>query len=181
MSTGGTCFLQMPDHCFHESGRFKRRFNGVTSLRDSVGYGFYFWSYELSKRVLISEKVEGEKPEWMTILLCGGIAGVVTWASVFPLDVIKTRVQTQGIAHPPAGIPSGEQSGLLPSRESGRLGTIQIARQAYREEGLSVFFRGLGVCSFRAFFVNAVQWAVYEWMMHILLPTKVGQTPSKHD
>ncbi|OBW65608.1 MAG: putative ABC transporter [Aureobasidium pullulans] len=154
---------------------------GVTSLRDSVGYGFYFWSYELSKRVLISEKAEGEKPEWMTILLCGGIAGVVTWASVFPLDVIKTRVQTQGIAHPPAGIPSGEQSELLPSRESGRLGTIQIARQAYREEGLSVFFRGLGVCSFRAFFVNAVQWAVYEWMMHILLPTKVGQTPSKHD
>ncbi|THZ61232.1 hypothetical protein D6C86_04490 [Aureobasidium pullulans] len=171
---------------------------GVTSLRDSVGYGFYFWSYELSKRVLISEKTEGEKPEWMTILLCGGIAGVVTWASVFPLgmsqsllysppadqvtvDVIKTRVQTQGIAHPPAGIPSGEQSILLPSRESGRLGTIQIARQAYREEGLSVFFRGLGVCSFRAFFVNAVQWAVYEWMMHILLPTKVGQTPSKHD
>ncbi|THW44151.1 hypothetical protein D6D25_04513, partial [Aureobasidium pullulans] len=138
---------------------------GVTSLRDSVGYGFYFWSYELSKRVLISEKAEGEKPEWMTILLCGGIAGVVTWASVFPLDVIKTRVQTQGIAHPPAGIPSGEQSILLPSRESGRLGTIQIARQAYREEGLSVFFRGLGVCSFRAFFVNAVQWAVYEWMM----------------
>ncbi|CAD0042902.1 unnamed protein product [Aureobasidium pullulans] len=140
-----------------------------------------FWSYELSKRVLISEKAEGEKPEWMTILLCGGIAGVVTWASVFPLDVIKTRVQTQGIAHPPAAILSGEQSGLLPSRESGRLGTIQIARQAYREEGLSVFFRGLGVCSFRAFFVNAVQWAVYEWMMHILLPTKVGQTPSKHD
>ncbi|CAD0018687.1 unnamed protein product [Aureobasidium pullulans] len=140
-----------------------------------------FWSYELSKRALISEKTEGEKPEWMTILLCGGIAGVVTWASVFPLDVIKTRVQTQGIAHPPAGIPLGEQSELLPSRESGRLGTIQIARQAYREEGLSVFFRGLGVCSFRAFFVNAVQWAVYEWMMHMLLPTKVGQTPSKHD
>ncbi|THX22510.1 hypothetical protein D6D12_09115 [Aureobasidium pullulans] len=154
---------------------------GVTSLRDSVGYGFYFWSYELSKRALISEKTEGEKPEWMTILLCGGIAGVVTWASVFPLDVIKTRVQTQGIAHPPAGIPLGEQSELLPSRESGRLGTIQIARQAYREEGLSVFFRGLGVCSFRAFFVNAVQWAVYEWMMHMLLPTKIGQTPSKHD
>jgi solute carrier family 25 carnitine/acylcarnitine transporter 20/29 len=36
---------------------------------------------------LISEKAEGEKPEWMTILLCGGIAGVVTWASVFPLGM----------------------------------------------------------------------------------------------
>jgi hypothetical protein len=44
-----------------------------------------FWSYELSKRVLISDRTGAEKPEWMTILLCGGIAGVVTWASVFPL------------------------------------------------------------------------------------------------
>jgi hypothetical protein len=97
------------------------------------------------------------------------------------LDVIKTRVQTQGISRSPAGALSGEESGLLPSRDSGRLGTIQIARQAYREEGLFVFFRGLGVCSLRAFFVNAVQWAVYEWMMHILLPPKAGSTPNKHD
>ncbi|KAG9679310.1 hypothetical protein KCU99_g1332, partial [Aureobasidium melanogenum] len=154
---------------------------GVTSVRDSVGYGFYFWSYELSKRLLISENTDAEKPEWMTILLCGGIAGVVTWASVFPLDVIKTRVQTQGISRPPTGMISGEQSELLPPRDSGRLGTIQVARQAYREEGLSVFFRGLGVCSFRAFFVNAVQWAVYEWMMHILLPSKAGPNSNKHD
>ncbi|KAI4726100.1 hypothetical protein E4T49_06156 [Aureobasidium sp. EXF-10728] len=67
---------------------------GVTSLRDSVGYGFYFWSYELSKRVLISEKTDAEKPEWMTILLCGGIAGVVTWASVFPLGMMAACLGT---------------------------------------------------------------------------------------
>ena len=29
------------------------------------------------------------------VLLAGGIAGVVCWASVFPLDMIKTSVQTQ--------------------------------------------------------------------------------------
>lgn len=33
----------------------------------------------------MSSERDAEKPEWMTILLCGGIAGVVTWASVFPL------------------------------------------------------------------------------------------------
>lgn len=27
-------------------------------------------------------------------------------------------------------------------------------------DGIGVFFRGLGICSARAFFVNAVQWAV---------------------
>ena len=105
----------------------------------------------------------------------------MTDADLELLDVIKTRVQTQGISRSPASIVSGEQSELLPSQSSGRLSTIQIARQAYREEGLSVFFRGLGVCSFRAFFVNAVQWAVYEWMMHILLPSKAGSTLNNLD
>jgi solute carrier family 25 carnitine/acylcarnitine transporter 20/29 len=40
-----------------------------------------------------------------------------------------------------------------------------MARQTYRNEGAGVFFRGLGVCSVRAFIVNAAQWAVYEWIM----------------
>ena len=44
----------------------------------------------------------------------------------------------------------------------------KLAKQAYHQNGISVFFRGLGICSARAFIVNAVQWAVYEWMMHFL-------------
>ncbi|KAJ2992152.1 hypothetical protein NUW58_g2264 [Xylaria curta] len=34
-------------------------------------------------------------PQASKVLLCGGIAGIVTWASVYPLDTIKTRVQSQ--------------------------------------------------------------------------------------
>ncbi|GAM86563.1 hypothetical protein ANO11243_045770 [Dothideomycetidae sp. 11243] len=108
-----------------------------------------------------------DQPEWMSVLLCGGIAGVATWASIFPLDVIKTRVQTQGLrAH--EGVTN---TGTTPLLRQGalRMSTWQVARQAYRDEGFRCFFRGLGVCSARAFFVNAVQWAVYEWMMHFLM------------
>jgi solute carrier family 25 carnitine/acylcarnitine transporter 20/29 len=102
----------------------------------------------------------------MKVLLCGGLAGVITWASIFPLDVIKTRVQTQ-ILHAP--VRDGEQSALLGSEAPrARLSSVEIARQAYRTEGAGVFFRGLGICSVRAFVVNAVQWAVYEWMMKLL-------------
>jgi len=43
-----------------------------------------------------------------------------------------------------------------------------MARHVYQTEGLSAFFRGLGICSVRAFIVNAVQWAVYEWMMRLM-------------
>lgn len=147
---------------------------GITSVRDAVGYGFYFWSYELSKQAMSSPD-DTDRQTAMKVLLCGGLAGVVTWASIFPLDVIKTRVQTQLLSN--SSIPSNERQALLQSGEAarsagsdGRLSTFTIARQAYRNEGAGVFFRGLGICSVRAFVVNAVQWAVYEWMMRLLQP-----------
>ena len=47
-------------------------------------YILSFWAYELSKRAITGSE-KSDKPEWMSVLLCGGIAGVVTWASIFPL------------------------------------------------------------------------------------------------
>lgn len=110
----------------------------------------------------------------MKVLLCGGLAGIVTWSSIFPLDVVKTRVQTQLL--PSAPVQTTEHQALLRpggaiGTSRGRLSTLEVARQAYHSEGASVFFRGLGICSVRAFVVNAVQWAVYEWMMRLLQPT----------
>ncbi|KAH6840158.1 mitochondrial carrier domain-containing protein [Alternaria alternata] len=138
---------------------------GITSVRDAVGYGFYFWSYELSKQAWSSPD-DSDRETAMKVLLCGGLAGVITWASIFPLDVIKTRVQTQ-VLH--VLVQHGEQSSLLGAETPRtRLSSVEIARQAYRTEGAGVFFRGLGICSIRAFVVNAVQWAVYEWMMKML-------------
>ncbi|KAI9643600.1 hypothetical protein NHQ30_008222 [Ciborinia camelliae] len=149
----------------------------VTALRDSVGYGFYFWSYELSSRLYSSyllssspassamENDTSSRNEAIKILLCGGVAGVITWASVFPLDVIKTRLQAQTL--PPAS--TSETTSLLPgSSPQKRKGALEIAKLAYRNEGMGVFFRGLGVCSLRAFVVNAAQWAAYEWIMREL-------------
>ena len=156
----------------------------VTALRDSIGYGFYFWSYELSSRWVqeaypppssSTEKPGGGGggllgPEAAKVLLCGGLAGIVTWASIFPLDVIKTRVQTQGLSSLGG---SGETEPLLSRGDTTastqkhvrKLGAWDVAKETYREGGIKPFFRGLAVCSVRAFIVNAVQWAVYEWIM----------------
>jgi solute carrier family 25 carnitine/acylcarnitine transporter 20/29 len=103
----------------------------------------------------------------MKVLLCGGLAGIVTWASIFPLDVIKTRVQTQ-VLHQELRTHSEHRALLQPEVSERRLSSMEIAKHAYRSEGANVFFRGLGICSVRAFVVNAVQWAVYEWMMRVL-------------
>ena len=150
----------------------------VTSIRDSVGYGFYFWSYELSKRTLdLRHEAPPQSSSTIDILVSGGIAGVITWVSIYPLDVIKTRIQAQRI-----GTKVGESTHLLPDIEH-RKGLLSITRETYRNDGLLAFYRGLGVCSFRAFIVNAVQvplatscdfrtnhtqWYTYEKMMKML-------------
>ncbi|KAL2809907.1 mitochondrial carrier domain-containing protein [Aspergillus granulosus] len=143
---------------------------GVTCARDSIGYGFYFWSYEYCKRLMSSNGDEDASILALKVLLCGGIAGIVTWASVFPLDVIKTRLQAKSIeasaeAHPLLQSPSGTQ----------HQGAFTMARYIYQTEGLKPFYRGLGVCSLRAFIVNAAQWATYEWLIKYFQGPALGQ------
>lgn len=122
----------------------------VTSIRDGVGYGFYFLAYEYTCNAWtrLLPDASGCTSEQSRTLVCGGLAGVATWTSVFPLDVIKTRVQTQA------------SFGSLSQKSKNSAWTV--AKQMLTTEPRA-FWRGLGVCNFRAFVVNAVQWSVYEW------------------
>ena len=157
----------------------------VTALRDSIGYGFYFWSYELASRwmagganhetaagLVRSSAPQGNfllSEEALRVLLCGGLAGIATWASIFPLDVIKTKLQTQNMDRWGGGAETQRTPLLAGQQTRGegekRLGAWEITKRTYRDGGIRPFFRGLAVCSVRAFIVNAFQWAVYEWIM----------------
>ncbi|KAI1001637.1 hypothetical protein K3495_g6563 [Podosphaera aphanis] len=124
----------------------------ITACRDAIGYAFYFWSYEVASRMMPTVSPESRtRPATASILICGGAAGVVSWTSVFPLDAIKTRVQTHVVSSDPADRAQG-------------LRVRDVVRTVYRNEGAKFFFRGWTVCSMRAFLVNAVQWAAYEWV-----------------
>ncbi|KAI5813796.1 mitochondrial carrier domain-containing protein [Pyronema omphalodes] len=135
----------------------------ITAARDAIGYGWYFAAYEGVRRCWVEEERDGAA----VILFAGGVAGVATWASIYPLDVVKTRVQTQVFPES-----RGEIGGLLGAAGKrswhGGLGARQCARMLYREAGYRGFFDGMGVCMARAFLVNAVQWAIYEYMMRAL-------------
>jgi hypothetical protein len=69
-------------------------------------------------------------------------------------DVLKTRIQTQ--INP------------LDATSRSNSSSLALARTILRKEGLPAFYRGLGICSIRAFFVNAVQWGLYEWAYAVL-------------
>jgi solute carrier family 25 carnitine/acylcarnitine transporter 20/29 len=100
---------------------------------------------------------ENDQEAVFRILLCGGIAGVVTWASVFPLDMVKTRLQAQPLDKG-RGASLENQALLEQARSRPRTkNSLEIAKDAYRTEGFKAFYRGLGICSVRAFIVNAVQ------------------------
>jgi solute carrier family 25 (mitochondrial carnitine/acylcarnitine transporter), member 20/29 len=143
---------------------------GTTTLfRDSIGYGFYFSSYEFCRRLFASRRTTSESNAAdLDVLVSGGIAGVFTWASVYPLDVIKTRIQAEGW--------STETTQQSKSSE-GR--TLRMIKTIFNTEGSRAFYRGLTICSVRAFFVNAIQVFLRHCISYTAMLTSTSGTPMK--
>ncbi|KAF8346419.1 carnitine/acyl carnitine carrier, partial [Amanita rubescens] len=83
---------------FKESG-IPRLYCGmtVTTLRD-IGYAAYFVGYEGTLRFFPGSTAKSAP--WYATLVAGGVAGIVGWMAMFPLDVVKTRMQgTAGAYH----------------------------------------------------------------------------------
>ena len=76
--------------------------------------------------------------------LAGGIAGLTAWLLIYPLDAIKTRIQSVPAASAPLKI------------------WCVIRQMAAEEKGFKAFTRGLGVTLVRAFPVNVVTFLMYE-------------------
>ncbi|CAI2169398.1 19176_t:CDS:10 [Funneliformis geosporum] len=145
----------------------------ITIIRDAPGYGVYFWAYEGLKRVLgVTMDNSGENVT--KLLFAGGMAGMISWGSIYPLDVIKSRLQTQ-IKRPSSSINLSsitmltqypeELAPLVSERRPYYNGIIDCTIKSYRAEGISVFFRGIMPTLIRALPVNAVTFYIYEAMI----------------
>lgn len=97
----------------------------ATLMRESLSTGIYFSSYHYCKD---AEYFSGST----NVLFSGGIAGMMSWLFTYPIDVVKTRIQ------------SGE--GVTFS-------------QAYNQ---GMLYRGLGICLARSFVVNSLGFFIYE-------------------
>ncbi|XP_075264003.1 mitochondrial adenyl nucleotide antiporter SLC25A24-like [Convolutriloba macropyga] len=91
-------------------------------------------------------------------LACGGMAGVVSQASTYPLEVIRTRLA------------------LTPSRSYGMLRLIAKVR---RQEGCWGFWKGLGCASVGVFPYAGLDICVFESLKLWLLGLHDGQPPPK--
>jgi len=85
---------------------------------------------------------DGTLPLWGQIM-AGGTAGAMSWASIYPVDVVKTRMQAT-------------------SQFSSVRTCITTMLQ---KEGVAAFFQGLTPCLVRSFPVNATVFFVYEFIV----------------
>jgi solute carrier family 25 carnitine/acylcarnitine transporter 20/29 len=67
----------------------------MTLLRNSAGSMCYFTSYNLLRQQLT--KLNNNQETSPIILVSGGVAGMVYWLSIYPVDVVKTRLQTDSL------------------------------------------------------------------------------------
>ena len=152
--------LQVTKEVFQQNG-LKGFYQGgiITMIRDAPSYGIYFLVYEGTKRMLDVQPTDGA---WK-LLLAGGMAGTVSWGSIYPIDVVKTRLQMQQTI--PTDI-HHESSRLLVNRPYTSIKDCLV--RSYKAEGVGVFFRGLVPTLLRGFPVNAVTFYVYETVINLL-------------
>ncbi|CAB4059935.1 SLC25A2_15 [Lepeophtheirus salmonis] len=68
----------------------------ATFMREMPGYFAFFYSYELSREMMRPLGKTKEEIGSAKTILAGGIAGMTLWILVFPVDVIKSRLQISG-------------------------------------------------------------------------------------
>ncbi|CAK5264612.1 unnamed protein product [Mycena citricolor] len=75
-------------------------------LRDTLGTGLYFFEYDGMRHLLGRHRngEQGSTPSWLPVhaslvpFVCGSVSGVTSWALIYPLDVVKTKMQQRALA-----------------------------------------------------------------------------------
>lgn len=82
-------------------------------------------------------------PLW-ALVAAGGLGGIACWTVVYPVDIIKSKLQVQ--------------SAKLPEYR----GILDCGVKLYRSGGLACLYKGIGPCLVRAVPANGVAFLLYE-------------------
>ncbi|XP_051951639.1 mitochondrial basic amino acids transporter-like isoform X1 [Xyrauchen texanus] len=123
----------------------------TTLIRETPGFGVYFLAYDLLTRSL---GCEPEDPYIIPkLLFAGGMSGIASWLSTYPVDVIKSRLQADGVGG------KFQYSSIM-----------DCTRKSIKREGWRVFTRGLTSTLLRAFPVNATTFATVTLFLMYMRP-----------
>uniref|UniRef100_A0A915C7Z9 Mitochondrial basic amino acids transporter n=1 Tax=Parascaris univalens TaxID=6257 RepID=A0A915C7Z9_PARUN len=117
----------------------------ATLARDIPSYGVYFASYDRMAKSLSCDNTS-ESLTNVQLLFAGGIAGVLSWVVNYPVDVIKSKFQSD-------------------DKFTSYMQTIKFT---YKTEGYRGFFAGFNSTILRAFPTNAATFFAVEWTYRVL-------------
>ncbi|KAJ5941812.1 hypothetical protein N7516_001980 [Penicillium verrucosum] len=122
----------------YKEGGVRSVFRGsaMTLARDGPGSAAYFAAYEYIKRSLTPKDAEGNVTGELSlsaVVCAGGAAGIAMWIPVFPIDTVKSRLQSA----------------------SGKPTMSGVIRSVYASGGFKAFFPGFGPALARAVPANA--------------------------
>jgi solute carrier family 25 carnitine/acylcarnitine transporter 20/29 len=129
---------------------------GATIFRNVPANAGYFGVYEYSKRWFADHgaseirDVKDLKP--YEILLSGGFGGIACWVCSYPMDVIKSLMQTDHV----------EKS----QRQYRNI--VDCTKQVYNRGGIKAFFRGFIPCIVRSFPANGACFLMFNTVQSML-------------
>lgn len=111
----------------------------ATMLREFGSYGIWFSCFEVFVQEIskVQNKKRDELPKWQ-IACCGALVGEILWITNYPMDIIKSKMQTDSF---------GEKQQYRT--------TLDAVRQTFNAYGFKGFYRGLTPTLVRAIPVSA--------------------------
>ena len=121
---------------------------GPTLLRESLGIGIYFMTFEaLVQNTMRKHNIARNQVESWKLCTYGGLAGYSMWLSCYPIDVVKSKLQTDVI-------------GSWKYKNS-----AAVIRDIWKTQGVRGFFVGFSPTILRAAPANAATFLAFEWSM----------------
>ncbi|QLG70298.1 hypothetical protein HG535_0A02360 [Zygotorulaspora mrakii] len=151
--TGASALYKGPIDCIKKLRSQGGLMRGLipTLLREGHGCGTYFLVYEALVASDMNKGLDRKNiPAWK---LCGygAIAGTALWSVVYPVDVIKSVMQTDNLKSPKYG-------------KSMRL----VAKNLFIQGGIRAYFKGFTPTMMRAAPANGATFATFELAMRFL-------------
>ncbi|KAJ4475232.1 hypothetical protein C8J55DRAFT_562217 [Lentinula edodes] len=130
--------------------------------RDTTGTMLYFLEYD-GMRYLLGRQRSGEQgpipaglpiPVSLAPFVCGSFAGVTSWALIYPLDVVKTKVQQRALAGERYRGPFETFHRLIRGPDPNKPKPFLA--------GVARIYRGLGVSAVRSITTHGLLWTFFD-------------------
>ncbi|KAL5489820.1 hypothetical protein ACEPAI_4652 [Sanghuangporus weigelae] len=131
-------------------------------LRDTSGTALYFLEYDGMRHLMgrLPSGEQGPTPSWLPIpssivpFFCGSFSGVTSWALIYPLDVVKTKVQTRALA--------GERKRSVWETFHRLVRGPDPSNPRTVFQGITRVYRGLGISALRSITTHGLLWTFFD-------------------